>query len=67
MNKFFTTSIGRFRLIAFLEGISLIVLVFICVPLKYFFDDPSWVKLIGPVHGVLFLLFMVYAFQVAAE
>ncbi|RQP15081.1 MAG: DUF3817 domain-containing protein, partial [Parapedobacter sp.] len=33
MKKLFTTSIGRLRLLAILEGISLLVLVFIAVPL----------------------------------
>lgn len=67
MKKFFTTTIGRLRLSAFLEGISLLVLVFIAVPLKYYFDNPSWVKSIGPIHGALFLLFIFNALRVGVE
>ena len=67
MNKFFTTTIGRLRLIAFLEGVSLILLVFLAVPLKYFLHNPALVKAIGPVHGVLFLLFVFYVIRVASE
>ena len=67
MLQFFTTKIGRLRLIAFLEGISLLVLVGIAVPIKYIYHDPSLVKTIGPVHGVLFILFVVNALSVGIE
>ena len=67
MKKFITTDIGRFRLLAFLEGVSLIVLVFIAVPLKYWYGDPSLVKSIGPAHGMLFLLYVVYALVIAVQ
>lgn len=52
---------------AFFEGISLLFLVFVAVPLKYYFDDPSWAKSIGPVHGALFLLFIFNAIRVGIE
>lgn len=58
MTKFLTTTIGRLRLLGFLEGVSLLLLIFIAMPLKYYFQDPSLVKSIGPVHGALFLLFV---------
>lgn len=67
MLKQLNTNIGRLRLIALLEGISLIVLVFIAMPVKYLFNDPSWVKAVGPVHGVLFLLFVVNTISAAIE
>jgi len=67
MKSFITTSVGRLRLIAFLEGISLLVLVFIAVPLKYLAHNPSWVKAIGPVHGILFLLFVFSTLKVGIE
>lgn len=46
------------RIVALLEGTSLLLLLFIAVPLKYMADIPMGVKLIGPVHGVLFLWFV---------
>ncbi|KAA2243242.1 DUF3817 domain-containing protein [Chitinophaga agrisoli] len=64
MLSFFRTKIGRLRLIALLEGISLLVLVFIGVPLKYIYQAPALVKTIGPVHGLLFLLFVLNTLSV---
>lgn len=51
-----------FRLVAFLEGISYILLVFVAVPIKYFNNDPQYVKLLGMPHGILFILYIVLAF-----
>lgn len=65
--KFLKTKIGRLRLVAFLEGISLLVLIGIAVPLKYVMNDPSLVKAIGPVHGLLFLLFIINTLSVGIE
>lgn len=48
-----------FRIISYLEGISYILLLFIAVPIKYFLEDPSYVKLLGMPHGILFMLYIV--------
>lgn len=64
MLKFFNTQLGRLRLIAFLEGISLFILVGVAVPMKYVYHDPSLVKAMGPVHGILFLLFVLNTMSV---
>lgn len=67
MTYYFTTAIGRLRLVAFLEGFSLLILVFVAVPLKYLLDNPALVKAIGPIHGALFLLFVFNALRVGVE
>ena len=67
MKKYFVSRIGRLRLIGFLEGTSLLLLVFNGVPLKYFSNDPEFVKAIGPLHGVLFVLFVINTFETATE
>ncbi|MEM9340074.1 MAG: DUF3817 domain-containing protein [Bacteroidota bacterium] len=58
MKRFFNSSIGRLRLLAFLEGLSLLVLVFVSVPLKYIYGITELSSVLGPIHGVLFLLFV---------
>lgn len=61
------TKTGRLRIIGFLEGISLIVLIFIAVPMKYGYNDGSLTKMLGPIHGTLFLLFLLNAFSTGIE
>jgi integral membrane protein len=59
------TSIGRLRIIGLLEGLSLIILVFLGMPLKYWLDYPAVVKIAGLIHGILFILFVLITFSVA--
>jgi integral membrane protein len=61
------TKVGRLRIIAFLEGLSLIALVFIAVPVKYFFDYPALTKTLGPIHGALFILFVFNVLSIGVE
>jgi len=61
------TNLKKFRLIALLEGVSFLVLLFIAMPLKYLLDEPLLVKYVGMAHGVLFILFMVLLLITAKE
>ena len=53
--------INLFRITALLEGISYILLLFIAVPIKYLLDDPTYVKLLGMPHGILFIGYIILA------
>ena len=61
------TSLGRLRLIAFLEGISLLVLLGIAMPLKYLAGQPTAVRYVGMAHGLLFVLYGLLLIQVAIQ
>jgi integral membrane protein len=67
MKHLFSSNIGRLRIIGFLEGISLLILIFVAVPMKHYGQYPSLSKMLGPVHGALFLLFVINALSVAVE
>ena len=61
------TPVGRFRIVAFLEGLSYLVLVFIAMPLKYFYEKPLMNKYVGMAHGWLFILFIALLIQVSLK
>ena len=67
MTNLFKTKIGRLRIIGFLEGVSLLVLIFISVPMKYYYDNPSLSKTLGPIHVAIFLLFLFNTLSVGVE
>lgn len=50
-----------FRIIALLEGLSYVLLLFIAVPVKYLNNDPSYVKMLGMPHGLLFMGYVALA------
>ncbi len=56
-----------FRIIAFLEGTSYIVLLFIAVPIKYLLQNEFYVKMLGMPHGILFMLYILLAFMIKSK
>lgn len=67
VSELIKSALGRLRIIAFLEGISYLVLLGIAMPLKYFVGLPQAVRVVGMAHGVLFVLFVILLIQVATE
>ena len=51
--------VNIFRITAFLEGISYLLLLFVAVPIKYLNGDPQYVKLLCMPHGLLFVAYIV--------
>jgi integral membrane protein len=64
---YLTTQLGRLRLLAFVEGVSLLLILFVSMPLKYFYNTPGPNKVIGMVHGLLFLLYVLAVIQAKIE
>lgn len=56
-----------FRIIAFLEGISYILLLGIAVPIKYVYKDPTYVKVLGMPHGLLFIAYIILAIMLSSK
>ena len=56
-----------FRVVSFLEGTSYLLLLFVAVPVKYWMNDPQYVKLLGMPHGLLFVGYIVLAFLLKPE
>ncbi|MEO8770672.1 MAG: DUF3817 domain-containing protein [Ferruginibacter sp.] len=56
-------TLSLFRRIAIAEGISFLVLLCIAMPLKYFADMPMAVKIVGYMHGFLFIGFVLLAWE----
>ena len=51
-------AVARFRTVAYWEGISYLVLLLIAMPLKYGLDLPLAVRIVGALHGGLFLAYV---------
>lgn len=55
--------VWRLRMVGMAEGVSYIALLGIAMPLKYMADMPIAVRIVGSVHGALFVLFGVALLQ----
>ncbi|GAB2777477.1 DUF3817 domain-containing protein [Rhabdobacter roseus] len=61
------SSLGRLRIVGFLEGISYLVLLGIAMPLKYLAGQPEAVRVVGMAHGLLFVAYVLLVIQVTIE
>ena len=56
---------SAYRVLALIVGVLLTVLVFVAMPLKYLGDSSTMVRVVAPVHGWLYVGYVVTAFVVA--
>ncbi len=55
------------RFMAFAEAITLLLLVFVAMPLKYGAGYLQATSIMGPIHGITFLLFIWLVIRTHAE
>jgi integral membrane protein len=60
-------ALTRYRVMAYIVGVLLLILVFVAVPLRYLADQPLLVSIVGPVHGFLYIVYLVTAFDLAVR
>lgn len=60
-------ALQRFRVTAWVVGVGLLVLVLVAMPLKYLADQPGPVALIGPIHGFLYIVYLLCALDLAVR
>ena len=66
MSKYsLSNSLGRFRIISFIEGVSALLLFFVAMPIKYIGGIPEAVKYPGWVHGLLFVIYIFVMLETA--
>jgi integral membrane protein len=60
-----SAALFRYRVLAYIVGVGLLLLVVVAVPLKYLADAPTMVAIVGPLHGFLFFLYVLSALELA--
>jgi integral membrane protein len=57
----------RYRVIAWVVGVGLVILVLVGVPLKYAADQDAVVAVVGPVHGFLYIGYLLATLDLAVR
>ena len=57
----------QLRILLHLEGVSLLALLFVAMPLKYVAGYPVAVRIVGSLHGILFLSFVAGVVELGLE
>jgi integral membrane protein len=58
-------ALRRYRFLAYVVGVGLLVLVFIGVPLQYGANVPQVAEIVGPIHGALYIVYLATAVDLA--
>ncbi len=58
---------GKLITVGKIEGWSFLILLFIAMPLKYLFGFPIATKIVGMIHGGLFIWFLVILYSFHTE
>ncbi|MGH3731390.1 MAG: DUF3817 domain-containing protein [Micromonosporaceae bacterium] len=60
-----TAALTRYRVIAYVVGVFLVILMCVGMPLKYLAHQPLVVTLVGPAHGFLYMVYLVLTADLA--
>jgi integral membrane protein len=60
-------ALTRFRVMAWVTGVMLLVLVFVGMPMKYIGDDDSLVRIVGVAHGWLYIVYIITVLTLAYQ
>jgi integral membrane protein len=59
------TALRCFQVAAWVTGVGLLVLAFVAMPMKYVFGSSSLIAIVGPTHGFLYMLYIVFTLLLA--
>ena len=54
-------SLQRYRWMAYIVGTGLVILVLVAVPLQYAAGLPQLAQVVGPIHGVMYIVYLLAA------
>ncbi len=49
----------RYRIMAFIVGTALLLLVCVAMPLQYWGHEPLMAKIVAPIHGYLYIVYLI--------
>jgi integral membrane protein len=58
-------ALTRYKVMAYLVGTGLLVLTLVGVPLQYAANKPAVVAIVGPIHGLLYIIYLASAYDLA--
>ncbi|HEX5495774.1 MAG TPA: DUF3817 domain-containing protein [Mycobacteriales bacterium] len=63
----YAAAVTRYRVMAYVVGVVLLVLVLVAVPLRYLAHQPTMVAVVGPIHGFLYIVYLLFALDLAVR
>jgi len=60
-------ALARYRAMAIIVGTGLALLTFVGMPLQYAAHHPSVVEIVGPIHGIFYIVYLVTCLDLAGR
>ncbi|MCD0448593.1 DUF3817 domain-containing protein [Actinocorallia sp. API 0066] len=60
-------AITRYRVLATVVGIMLLLVCFVGMPLRYIWDIPEASAVISPIHGFLYMVYLAISFDLYSK
>lgn len=60
-------ALKRFRVMAYITGVSLLVLVLVIMPVRYLGDNETPSMYFSPFHGLMYFLYVIAAFDLVSR
>jgi integral membrane protein len=61
------TAVRRYRVMAYVTGVVLMVLCFVGIPLQVFAHNLAVVNYVGTAHGILYMIYLVAAYLMTRQ
>jgi integral membrane protein len=58
-------ALTRYRIMAFVVGTALVILVFVAIPIQVWGNDQSVAEVVAPIHGYLYIVYLVASADLA--
>jgi integral membrane protein len=60
-----TAALTRYRIMAYTVGVMLLILCAVGLPLQYVWNNKEVVAVVGPIHGILYIIYLIAAYDLA--
>jgi integral membrane protein len=58
-------ALTRYRIMAFVVGTALVILVFVAIPIQVWGNDKTVAEVVAPIHGYLYIVYLVASADLA--
>ncbi len=67
MDEKLRAALTRYRVMAYVVGVMLLVLLLVAMPLKYLADSEGVIGVVGPLHGFLYAVYLLATLSVGTK
>jgi integral membrane protein len=61
------SALTRYRVMAYVVGVMLLLLVLVAMPFKYIAENEGPISVIGPLHGFIYMVYLLVSLDLAVK